>query len=356
MADGDTATSAGGGDTAAGVRPPLPVLWLLGRTGAGKSSLIRALTGHEADVGSGFSAATRTARFYDHPGDYPLLRFLDTRGLGEAGYDPAEDLTWADAAGHALIVVARLDDPAQGAVLRVVEQVRARRPALPVILALTGADLMPDTAARARATAAMAARFETAAGSALPRVVIAVPPPPGVPEGLDLLRAELAGVLPELALWLQRSATQGDEARNFARHRALVLWYAGAAGASDLIPFTGMVSVPALQGAMLQRLAARHDLSWTTRRAAAFAAALGGSAIMRALAGHGVRQGAKLIPVAGQTIGAAAAASISFAATFALGRAACLWLHGVAKGDPPDPGALRARYAQALRQARDAAR
>ena len=71
----------------------LPVVWLLGKTGAGKSSLVRALTEQtEAEIGNGFQPCTRSARSYDFPPDQPLVRFLDTRGLGEAGYDPAEDL------------------------------------------------------------------------------------------------------------------------------------------------------------------------------------------------------------------------------------------------------------------------
>ena len=45
-----------------------------------------------AEVGEGFEPCTRTAAFYDVPPEVPLLRFLDTRGLGEADYDPANDM------------------------------------------------------------------------------------------------------------------------------------------------------------------------------------------------------------------------------------------------------------------------
>ena len=63
---------------------PVPVLWLLGKTGAGKSSLIRALTG-EAEVGEGFAPCTRTAMAYDYPPERPVMRFLDTRGVFRIG-------------------------------------------------------------------------------------------------------------------------------------------------------------------------------------------------------------------------------------------------------------------------------
>src|SRR5690606_39169396 len=83
---------------ASGTRLPLPVLWLLGRSGAGKSSLIRELTGLPgAVIGSGFRPCTRCTQVFDFPADDPLMRFLDTRGLDEAGYDPAEDLAQCEA-------------------------------------------------------------------------------------------------------------------------------------------------------------------------------------------------------------------------------------------------------------------
>ena len=73
--------------TAIGVareKQPLPVLWLIGKAQAGKTSIIRALTGSEtAQIGNGFQPCTRTARFYDFPNEAPVARFLDTRGLGE---------------------------------------------------------------------------------------------------------------------------------------------------------------------------------------------------------------------------------------------------------------------------------
>src|SRR3712207_4708503 len=104
----------GGADPAApdpATPPPLPVVWLLGKTGAGKSSVVRALTGlSEAEIGNGFAPCTRTAMRFDHPAGQPVMRFLDTRGLGEAGYDPAEDLATAEAASHLVLLVARLDD------------------------------------------------------------------------------------------------------------------------------------------------------------------------------------------------------------------------------------------------------
>jgi predicted GTPase len=67
--------------------------WLLGKTGAGKTAIVAALTGDQrVEIGQGFEPCTRTAAFYDVPREEPLLRFLDTRGLGEGNYDAASDI------------------------------------------------------------------------------------------------------------------------------------------------------------------------------------------------------------------------------------------------------------------------
>src|ERR1700736_5472680 len=82
-----------------------PVVWLLGKTGAGKTAIVSALTGDtRAAIGEGFAPCTRSAAFYDVPAEAPLLRFLDTRGLGEVDYDPAADIAWCEGRAHLLLV------------------------------------------------------------------------------------------------------------------------------------------------------------------------------------------------------------------------------------------------------------
>ena len=78
--------------------------------------------------------------------------------------------------------------------------------------------------------------------------------------------------------------------------------------------------------------------------------------MLRYAASFALRQGAKLVPFVGQTLGAAAAATVSFAATYALGRAASAWLYRTARGETVDAAELRKLYADALRSARDAPR
>ena len=116
-----------------------PVVWLLGKTGAGKTAIVSTLTGDpRAVVGAGFEPCTRTASFYDVPQEVPIIRFLDTRGLDEADYDPANDIAWCEDQSHLLLVVMQVADPLQERVLRVLRAARARHPDWPVVVAQTG--------------------------------------------------------------------------------------------------------------------------------------------------------------------------------------------------------------------------
>lgn len=118
---------------------PIPILWLFGKTGSGKSSIVRCLTGLETvDIGTGFKPQTRRSSLYEFPdASAPILKFLDTRGLGETGYDPAEDIdTFADAA-HLMIVTVRVMDHALEELVAALRKIRHAAPSRPVILALT---------------------------------------------------------------------------------------------------------------------------------------------------------------------------------------------------------------------------
>jgi hypothetical protein len=100
----------------------------------------------EAQIGTGFRPETQQSRRYDFPSpDQPLLEFLDTRGLGEAGYDPQEDIAAFDATAHLLLVTARAGDHAQQAVVEPLRAIRKAKRDRPVILVLTALhDLYPQ--------------------------------------------------------------------------------------------------------------------------------------------------------------------------------------------------------------------
>jgi uncharacterized protein (DUF697 family) len=130
---------------------------------------------------------------------------------------------------------------------------------------------------------------------------------------------------------------------------AHILGFALAAGASDAVPLAGVVAVPMVQAAMLQQLARLCGARWDRRAYAEFAAALGAGTLVRTASSFGVRQLVKLIPVYGQTAGAATAAAASFAATYAMGKAAAYFLQRRRQGRHTEE--LASVYKDALKQA-----
>src|SRR2546426_10378719 len=96
-------------------KTPVPVFWLYGKTQSGKTSLIKFLTGaDEAEIGQGFKPCTRTSRRYQFPtSEAPLLTFIDTRGMDEAGYDPREDLEQFSEQAHVVVVTIKATDHAR---------------------------------------------------------------------------------------------------------------------------------------------------------------------------------------------------------------------------------------------------
>jgi uncharacterized protein (DUF697 family) len=126
-----------------------------------------------------------------------------------------------------------------------------------------------------------------------------------------------------------------------------VLGYATAAGAADLWPIAGIALVPAIQAKLIHTLGSIYGVVWDRRALAEFASALGATTLLRVASGFGARELAKLVPVYGQTAGAAAAAGMSFATTYALGKAACYFLKR-RKAGASDPAGVAQAYKDAL--------
>lgn len=357
---------------AARARQPLPVLWLLGKAQAGKTSIIRALTGSSAaEIGNGFQPCTRRAQFYDFPAAMPVVRFLDTRGLGEVDYAPAEDIAYCETQAHLILGVMKATDLRQEALREVLHAVRQRHPEWPVLLAQTGLheDYPPD------------------AGHMLP-YPYREPWPATLPSQLVrslLVQREQIGTLPGSApvswvaldfthpedgweplyygleaLWEGISAISayGWEARlrgdvgvrdvyASAAHPQIVGHALAAAGVGAL-PMLDMLGVPALQAKLLYSLAHLYQQEWDKRRVSEFFGLLGVGVGVSYVSRFVGRELVKLIPGWGQTVGAMWGASASAATTYALGKAACSYFFASRQGEVLDAAALRQVYAAAL--------
>ncbi|TXH70488.1 MAG: kinase [Thiothrix sp.] len=327
----------------------LPILWLLGKTGAGKSSMIQALTGDsKIAIGNGFQPCTKTANVYDYPQDKPLLRFLDTRGLSEADYDAREDIAACEDRSHALLIVMKADDPEQSDVIKALKQIRASGKIHNYLVVHTGVLQVPDLIQRQQAIAHNQAQVEKILGQKLEQVVVDFIAEDPAESGVAELKQALANLLPILAEFSDEQLHANQEEKNFAHLKKEVLWYAGAAAASDVLQAVGLVAVPSIQGKMLHSLGNQYGVDWDKKLLTEFAAALGTSFGIKYATNLGLRQLAKLIPVYGQTIGAATAASLSFATTYALGRAASKYLYHKTQGEQLDEIELQDLYQQAL--------
>jgi hypothetical protein len=289
-----------------------PVVWLLGKTGAGKTAIVSTLTGDpRAEVGAGFEPCTRTSAFYDVPREVPLIRFLDTRGLDEADYEPASDIAWCEGQSHLLLVVMQVADPVQGSVLRVVREARRHHPDWPVVVAQTGLHRLypvggkhpdpypftggPDDLSKATLPhalrQALSHQRELVADlrGAAPQFVpldFTLPEDGFVPQdfGIEALRQALEahGLSAYEALYRAQSDVESDRIRQ--RARPLIYGYGvAAAGAGAVpVPLVGVGGLASILTLMLRTLAERYRVSWTRNLLARSAAALrsGGRCVM----------------------------------------------------------------------------
>ena len=358
---------------AARARQPLPVLWLIGKAQAGKTSIIRALTGSEtAEIGNGFQPCTRTARFYDFPTEAPVVRFLDTRGLGEVAYDPTDDIRYCESQAHLLLGVMKATDIRQDAVFEVLRAVRRRHPEWPALIAQTGLHeayppggehLLPYPYDRepwppqvpadlARALTAHRDRLGALPGSAL---VCWVPIDLTLPEdgyepanyGLDALWTAIEAVS---TLGLQ-ARLRGDAGIRDVYDRAAhphIVGHALAAAGVGALPLVDLVGVPAVQANLLRVLAKLYKQDWKVQMASEFLGLLGAGIGIGYLARTVGRELIKLVPWLGQTVGAVWGATASGATTYALGKAAGYYFASRRRHSLVDAEALRRVYAEAL--------
>lgn len=354
-------------------RQPLPVLWLVGKTQAGKTSIIHALTGSEtAEIGNGFQPCTRTAQFYDFPTEAPVVRFLDTRGLGEVAYDPAEDIRYCEAQAHLVLGVIKATDIGQDAVFDVLRAVRRRHPEWPVLIAQTGLHeayplggehLLPYPYERESLPPQVPADLARALGAQRERLgkLPGAAPVRWVPLDLTLpddgfepahygLEALWAAVETTSALGLQ-AMLRGDASIRDIYQRAAhphIVGHALAAAGIGALPLVDLLGVPAVQAKLLHSLATLYGQHWDRRAISEFLGLLGAGIGVGYVARTVGRELIKLIPGWGQTVGVVWSATASGATTYALGKAAGYYFATRQQANSVDAETLRRIYAEAL--------
>ena len=169
----------------------------------------------------------------------------------------------------------------------------------------------------------------------------------------DALIEKLTKLLPVIGMMVENKDHATVEEANFDKVEKEVLWYSGSASASDLIPGVGLVSVPAIQAKMLHSLANQYGVEWNKKTFSELIGTLGSSFALQYGMKLGARQLVKLIPVYGQTVGAVAAAAMSFGTTYGLGRAACFYFYHKSKGEDVSEQAMQDLYKNSLKKGKE---
>jgi uncharacterized protein (DUF697 family) len=384
---GDGATGESGEEARKRAQTTAPVVWLLGKTGAGKTAIIAALTGDpRAQVGEGFEPCTRTADFYDVPAEAPLLRFLDTRGVGEPNYDPGKDMAWCEEQSHLVIVAMQVADPVQDTVLTALQQVRRRHPDWPIVVAQTGLHRLYPRGMSHPQPYPFSGDSRDETNPELPhalrqalayqrRLFNGLPPPPSrfvpvdftAPEdgfapqdyGLEMFWHVLQeeGPAALVALHVARADAESDAIR--AKARPLIYSYgAAAAGAGAVpVPIVGVSGLAGILAIALRALAGRYGVTWTPATFAQFSGAVGGGALAWWALRYGLREALKLVPVVGTIVAGVLNAAAAFGLTVGVGEAACVWLAYRRRGLIAPSEEVRRAFADGLaaglRQAKD---
>lgn len=346
---------------------PTPVFWLLGKTQSGKTSIIRALTGDSrAQIGNGMHACTKTALIYDFPGPQDcMMRFLDTRGLGEVDYDPGSDIEAFQEQTHVLIVVMKAMDHAQDAVMQAVRSVHKAKPDWPVVVVQTALhEGYPDAgfehpspypfggdawshAVPENLRRSLLAQRKLFKGIDARFVALDLTLPEDgyrpVNYGLEAFWSSLEEALPHgIALMLHEMKDMRKELHEMyskAAHPHIVAYslLSGVAGAMP-VPFVDIPMVTLVQTKMFHTIASIHNYKLDRKSWAEISSALG----LSLLANIGRRELVKLIPV----YGLAVSSVLTAATTFALGKTLTVYFRNLRSGTEISNELFRKIYAE----------
>lgn len=358
------------------VRAQLPTTeaLLIGKPQAGKSSLVRGLTGVSADiVGQGFRPHTQHTERYAYPSsDLPLLIFTDTVGLGDINQKTEEivqelvgDLQQESRRAKILILTVRINDFATDTLSQIAQQLRDSDPEIPCLLAVTclhelypsdiehHPDYPPQYPEIQRGFAAVKDSF----GKLCDRAVLidftleedGYTP---VFYGLEALRDVLAELLPEAeaqAIYQLLDEDTGKQIGNLYRDvgRRYILAFSTIAAtlAAVPLPFATMPVLTALQVSMVGLLGKLYGQTLTPSQAGGVISAIAGGFLAQIVG----RELVKFIPV----LGSAIAASWAFAYTWALGEGACVYFGDLMGGKKPDPEKIQFAMQQAFKTAQE---
>jgi uncharacterized protein (DUF697 family)/predicted GTPase len=367
----------------ASVRAQLPTTeaLLIGKPQAGKSSIVRGLTGVSAEiVGQGFRPHTQSTARYNYPSsELPLLVFTDTVGLGDVDRDTNSliqeligDLETETTRPRIIILTVKINDFAIDTLRQIASQLRQKYPHIPCLLAVTCLhEVYPATQTNhpqeptsiESVNRAFSALQQAFAGLFDRAVLIdfTLPEDGYTPEfyGLETMRDLLADLLPEAE---SRAMSQlldagkfpldgnsqdklGNIYRDVARRYILPCAIAAGTVAAIPLPFADLPVLTAIQVSMVGLIGKLYGQTLTPSQAGGVVSAIAGGFLAQLVA----RQLIKFIPGFGSIISASWAAAY----TVALGEGACVYFGDLMGGKKPDPQQIQAVMAEAFTTAKE---
>ncbi len=357
------------------VREELPTTeaLLLGKPQAGKSSIVRGLTGVSAEIiGQGFRPHTQNTQRYAYPSEeLPLLVFTDTVGLGDTRRDTQElvselldELDVETRRARILILTVRITDFATDTLQDIARQLRQQHPEIPCLLAITclhelyppsvvdHPDYPPEFEEVQRVAGALQGSFESwYDGVVWLDFTLEDDGFTPVFYGLEALRDAIAELLPQAEAraiheLLAEGTTQelGDLYRDVGRRYILAFSVMAATLAAVPLPFATMPVLTALQVSLVGVIGRLYGQTLSPSQAGGVVSAIAGGFLAQLVG----RELVKFIP----GLGSALAASWAAAYTWALGEGACVYFGDLMGGKTPDPQKIQ----QAMNEAFEAAK
>lgn len=360
------------------VRSELPTTeaLLVGKPQAGKSSIVRGITGVSADiVGQGYRPHTCHTQRYSYPTDeLPLIIFTDTVGLGDGTQETSDVIqelvselqeSASEPRAKVLLLTVKINDFATDTLKQIASRIRQKHPEVPCLLVATclhelyPADVTdhppypPQFEALDRAFTELKKNFEGLFDRAV-FIDFTLEEDEFTPTfyGLEALVEALAELLPEAEartisqLLNDREAGKriSDLYRDAARRYILPFSVMAGGLAAIPLPLATMPVLTALQVSMVGALGQLYGQTLSPSQAGGVVSAIAGGFVAQAIG----RELVKFIPGFGSVI----AASWASAYTWALGEAACVYFGDLMGGKKPDPQ----RIQQAMRESFEAAK
>ncbi len=357
------------------VRSELPTTeaLLLGKPQAGKSSIVRGLTGVSAEiVGQGFRPHTQHIERYAYPSnDLPLLIFTDTVGLGDVTQatdaivqELVNELQQPQKRARVLVLTVKITDFATDSLRQIAQRLRKQFPHLPCLLVVTCLHELypaslenhpvypPDLEAINQAFAEQQRSFAGLYDRAiLIDFTLEEDGYDPVFYGMEALRDTLMELLPEAesrAIYQLLDAGVGQQIGNLYRDVSRRYMTAFAVMAATLaavpLPFATMPVLTALQVSMVGLLGKLYGQTLTPSQAGGIVSAIAGGFLAQAIG----RELIKFVPGLGSVI----AASWAAAYTWALGETACVYFGDLMGGKKPDPQQIQSVMQEAFRSAK----